>query len=119
MIGLLCCSHWPTLTPNLIFDPSAKKIFVPSSTLNIWSGSIDLLHPADPETLRSEVAPYYAGTAHRKSMVAMRACLKEASDAAALQILNAVKEQKPADGPALVKLILDMTKFDLTKNLSN
>lgn len=83
------------------------------------SSSIDLLHPADPETLRSEVAPYYTGTAHRKSMIAIRAWLKEAGDAAALQTINALKEQKPADGPALVKLILELTKFDLTKNLSN
>jgi hypothetical protein len=89
----------------------------PRSFLKI--SAIDLLHPVDPQNLRSETAPYYLGTAHRKSMVAIDFLMKQAGDAAILKVLNAVKQSKPADGPALVKLIQEQTQVDLAKKLTD
>ena len=43
MIGMLCCSHWPIFVFFLTFAPSARRIFVPSSIVNVWSGSIDFV----------------------------------------------------------------------------
>ena len=43
MIGMLCCSHSAIFVPFLTFEPSATRIFVPSSTVNVCRGSIDFV----------------------------------------------------------------------------
>ena len=52
-------------------------------------------------------------------MIAFRELLKTAGDDAIPKIIGGVKANKPADGPAMVKQIQDLTTVDLTKFLSN
>jgi hypothetical protein len=119
-IGGICSSRYAA--PVLGIEP---KTIIEAMTYEdrrtyLKVSAVDLLHPADPATLLPQAAPLYLSTAHRKSMMAIVALLKQAGDDTVIpKILDAVKQNKPADGPALVKLIADVTKVDLTKNLSD
>jgi hypothetical protein len=80
--------------------------------------SIDLLHPPAINSMNPEAIPFYFDTARRKSAAAIAHLIDQAGPGAIGKILTAIRAQKPADGPALVKLIQDQTGVDLTKDLS-
>jgi hypothetical protein len=80
--------------------------------------SVDLLHPPAISAINPEAMPFFIDTVRRKSAAAIQKVAEQGGQGAIAKVLAAVKTQKPADGPALVKLIQDQTGVDLTKDLS-
>ena len=82
--------------------------------------AIDLLHPTDLKTLRPEMLPAYLDTVRRKSCRAIEYMVeKGGGDSAIAKATTAYRDKKPADGPALVKVVQDATGVDLTPALVN
>jgi hypothetical protein len=82
--------------------------------------AINLLKPADLKTMRPESVGLYLDTLRRKSARAVQYLVQEGGgDAAIAKAVSALRDKKPADGVALVKLIQEATKVDLTPALSN
>ena len=80
--------------------------------------AVDLLHPADLKMVRQEAIPAYFDTVRRKSTRAIQYMLeKGGGDAAIAKALAAVRDKKPADGPATVKVVQEATGVDLTPAL--
>ncbi len=77
--------------------------------------AIDLLHPTDIKTLRPEMIPAYLDTVRRKSCRAIEYMVeKGGGDSAIAKASAAFRDKKPADGPALVKVVQEASGVDLT-----
>jgi hypothetical protein len=102
-----------------IYDMKREQL-VQSITLDnpgnpLRAGMIDLLKPADLQTMRQEAIPAYFDTVRRKSSVAIQNLIdRGGGDAALGKAFAAIRAKKPADGPALVKVIQEATGVDLT-----
>ncbi len=118
MLGVpivLASKYGGTLTGN----PDLLKAMTSDNPQNpLRFTSIDLLHPPALSSMNPEAIPYYFDTARRKSAAAISRLIDEGGAGVIGKILAAIRTQKPADGPALVKLIQDQTGVDLTKDLS-
>jgi hypothetical protein len=79
---------------------------------------IDLVHPADPGTLKPGAEMLYVQAMRRKAVAAVNRWAKEKGDASLTKVLAAVRANKPADGAALVKLIQEQSGVDLSKDLA-
>lgn len=80
--------------------------------------AIDLLHPIDLKSMRPELVGVYLDVIRRKSCRAIQYLVQEGGgDTAISKSTQAFREKKPADGAALVKLIQEVTKVDLTPAL--
>jgi hypothetical protein len=80
--------------------------------------AIDLLHPTDMNTMRQDALPSYYDTVRRKSGQAVQFIVEQAGDAAIPKCIIAIRDKKPADGAALVKVVKDATGVDVTAKLS-
>ncbi len=76
--------------------------------------AIDLLHPTDLKTMREEAIPAYFDTVRRKSARAIQYMVEKAGEASIPKSIAAVRDKKPADGAAMVKVVQDATGVDLT-----
>ena len=79
--------------------------------------AIDLLHPTDLNTMRREALPAYFDTVRRKSTRAIKLLVDQKGEEAIAKSLVLIRQQKPQDGPALVKTIQEATGVDLTSHL--
>src|SRR5262249_47227050 len=80
----------------------------------VRSGSIDLLHPADPSTMRREWLPAYNDAYRIKSARVIREWVAKAGDGAIALAIVAFRASPPADGAALVKMIKISSGVDLS-----
>jgi hypothetical protein len=80
--------------------------------------TVDLLHPTPASDLREKIVPIYLDAMRRKSTEVVRQWVAEAGEEAIPKTITAIRASKPADGAALVKLILETTGVDLTAPLS-
>jgi hypothetical protein len=80
----------------------------------VRSESIDLLHPADPSTMKREWLPAYNDAYRIKSARVVRQWLSQAGDSAVALALVAFRASPPADGQALIRMIKMSTGVDLT-----
>jgi hypothetical protein len=81
----------------------------------IPGSAVDLLHPMSANDMRQDMQPAYYDAVRRKSGRAMQAMLDKAGgDAAIPKAITAVRDKKPVDGPALVKVVQEATGFDMT-----
>lgn len=80
--------------------------------------AVDVLHPADLKTIRQDLIGVYVDTFRRKSARAIQYLIEQAGgDAAVTKAVAAVRDRKPADGTALVKVIQEVSTIDLTPAL--
>ncbi|HEX8524155.1 MAG TPA: hypothetical protein VF669_18015 [Tepidisphaeraceae bacterium] len=101
----------PTDQPDLL---KAMTMDNPQNPLRF--SSVDLLHPPAVNTMNPEAMPFYIDAARRKSAAAIQKLVDQ--QGAVPKVLAAIRQQMPADGAALVKVIQDQTGIDLTKDLS-
>jgi len=81
--------------------------------------AVDLLHPPANESMNTEAIPFYVDTARRKSTAVIQKLIEGAGAGAIPKTLAAIRTEKPADGPALVKLIQTQTGIDITNDLTH
>lgn len=81
--------------------------------------TIDLLHPVPPNDLRPAARPAYTDSLRRKSATAVQKWLASAPKDALPKTIQAIRDQKPADGAALVKVIKDTTGVDVSEDLKS
>jgi hypothetical protein len=101
-------------------DPRAEliKMLTAEHPANpIPTSAVDLLHPLDVKDMRQDMLPAYYDAANRKSARAIQAVVEKAGDGAIPKCITAIRDKKPADGPALVKLVQEATGVDLTAML--
>lgn len=79
---------------------------------------IDLVHPADPATLKPGAEVPYVQAMRRKAVAAVNRWATEKGDASITKALVAVREKKPADGESLVKVVQEAAGVDLSKDLA-
>jgi hypothetical protein len=84
----------------------------------IRAATIDLLHPTPASNLREQYVPLYLDAMRRKSTLVVQDWVAQAGDDAIPKTLAALRQTKPADGPALLKLIQQTTGVDLSQNLA-
>lgn len=75
--------------------------------------AIDLLHPIDQNSLRNDALPAYYDTVRRKSARAVRFLIEKGGEGVLPKAISAVRDKKPANGDAMVKLIQESTGVDL------
>jgi hypothetical protein len=80
--------------------------------------TIDLLHPTPASELREQIVPIYLDAMRRKSTLIVRDWLEQAGDGASAKVIARLRQDHPADGAALVKLIQELTSVDLAATLS-
>lgn len=78
---------------------------------------IDLVKPLDESGMKKQAVPFYNQAMRRKGTVAVMKLVEQAGDSAIPTVMLALKNRPPSDGPALVKLITETTKVDLSKEL--
>ena len=79
--------------------------------------SLDLLRPTNIEDVRPEWMEAYTDAYRRRAMMVVWRLLAQAGEGAIAKVIAAMKQAPPADGPALVQLIKDVTGVDLTNEL--
>ena len=79
--------------------------------------SLDLLHPTNLSDVRPEWIEAYTDAYRRRSMMVVWRLLAKAGEGSIAKVIVAVKKAPPADGPALVQIIKDVTGADLTSEL--
>ncbi|MEA2708459.1 MAG: hypothetical protein QOF78_1060 [Phycisphaerales bacterium] len=84
----------------------------------IPTSAVDLLHPVNVSDMRQDMLPAYFDAVRRKSGRAVQAIADKAGDAGIAKAIVAVREKKPADGAALVKVVQEATGVELTALLS-
>jgi len=80
----------------------------------IPTSAVDLLHPLNLNDMRQDMLPAYFDAVRRKSGRAVQAMVEKAGDAAIPKSIVAIREKKPADGAALVKVIQEASGVDVT-----
>ncbi len=83
----------------------------------IRMSTVDLVNPLTSEQLRSNYQRPYLDAYRRRATAVAHGWLARIPPGALGKTLSAIKTSKPADGPALVKLIADQTGIDLTEDL--
>lgn len=83
----------------------------------IRSSTVDLLNPTSSDALRENYRRAYLDAYRRRATAVAHAWLSRIPPGGLGKTLNAIKTAKPADGPALVKLIAEQTGIDLTEEL--
>jgi hypothetical protein len=83
----------------------------------IRSATINLLDPTRPEQLRAQAGPAYVDALRRKSIAVVNDWMSKAAPDALPKTLAAIRDKKPADGAALVKIVQEQTGMDLTQQL--
>jgi hypothetical protein len=81
--------------------------------------AVDLLHPPAVESMATEAMPFYVDTVRRKSASVIQKLVDGAGAGAIPKTLGAFRTEKPADGPALVKMVQAQTGIDLTNDLTH
>jgi hypothetical protein len=79
--------------------------------------SLDLLHPTNINDVRPEWVEAYTDAYRRRSMMVVWRLLAQSGEGSIAKVIAAMKRTPPADGPALVQLIKDVTGVDLTNEL--
>ncbi len=81
--------------------------------------TVNLLDPTDRKVLRKEVVPYYEAAMRARALAVLNNLInsREKGDELIGKIMAAVRDRKPADGLALVKVIHDVSGVDLTRDL--
>jgi hypothetical protein len=82
------------------------------------TSAVDLVHPQDTKLMREEALPAYYDTVRRKSARAVRFLIDKGGEQALPKTIVAIRDKKPADGPALVAVIKAATGVDLTPQLA-
>jgi hypothetical protein len=80
-------------------------------------GTIDLLRPTPLSEVRPQWLEAYTDAFRRRSMQAVRTLTDRAGEDAIGKVIAAMKQSRPADGPALVQLIQQTTGVDMTAEL--
>jgi hypothetical protein len=80
----------------------------------ISTRSIDLLNPTDPSKINEALKPYYTNAVQRKSIAVVYLLSTKSSDARIADVVKNIRATPPADGKALVRLIEQTTKVDVT-----
>src|SRR5205085_9739402 len=100
--------------PDLI---KAMSMDDPRSPLHF--SAVNLLHPTDVSQMVPEAVSFYVDTTRRKSAAVVQKIAEQGGPGAIGKIFAAIRATKPADGAALVKLIQDQTKLDVTNDLTH
>ena len=80
----------------------------------IPTSAVDLLHPLKVSDMRQDMLPAYFDAVRRKSGRAVQAIVDKAGDPALAKSIAAIREKKPADGAALVKVVQEASGVDVT-----
>lgn len=83
----------------------------------IRSQTLDLLNPTPADQLRPEAIPAYLDAMRRKSVRVCADWFYKTGSESIPKSLSLIRQAKPADGPAMVKLIKEATGEDLTSAL--
>jgi hypothetical protein len=83
----------------------------------VRAGSIDLLNPADPATMRPEWMPAYEDALRVKSSRVVHDLVAKAGNTVVPMTLAALRASPPADGKALVRVIAVSSGVDLSNAL--
>jgi hypothetical protein len=83
----------------------------------IPTSAVDLLHPLNISDMRQDMLPAYFDAVRRKSGRVIQAMVDKSGDAAIAKSIAAIRDKKPADGAALVKLVQDASGLDVTPML--
>jgi len=83
----------------------------------VRSDTVDLLHPADPSSMRPEWVPAYEDAMRIKSSRVVHDLIAKAGQTAIPMSFSAIRASPPADGPALLKLIATVTGVDLSNDV--
>jgi hypothetical protein len=81
--------------------------------------TVDLLNPTPLSDMRPEAIPYYVDAYRRKATRVVSSWSVRAGEGAIAKVLTAMRQQMPADGPGLVKLIQQTSGIDLTLELGS
>jgi hypothetical protein len=80
-------------------------------------GTLDLLRPMNVTEIRPEAITAYADAYRRRAMQVVWKLVQEAGPGAVGKVIAAIRQNPPADGPALVQQIKQATGVDLTNDL--
>jgi hypothetical protein len=83
----------------------------------VRSATVNLLSPTPVEDLRPAARGAYVIALQTKSAAVMKSFMDRAGRDGLPKVIKAIRAAPPADGPALVKIILDQTGIDLTREL--
>ena len=81
------------------------------------AAAIDLLHPLPADQLLPELVLPYAAARHEKNVAAMYLWLLNGGAGKIADVVDAVKKQRPADGPTLAKVLAAAGGVELTTAL--
>lgn len=101
-------------------DPRAEliKMLTAEHPANpIPTSAVDLLHPVNVSDMRQDMLPAYFDALRRKSARAMQAVVDQAGETAIRKSIAAIRAHKPADGPAMAKVVHEATGVDVTPML--
>jgi hypothetical protein len=117
-IQILLASRYSAPVTDQPLAELIKAMTIENPRNPLRASSVNLLHPPNPDSINPDAVPYYLDTVRRKSATAMQKVIDKSGVEVIPQIITAYREQKPADGAALVKIIADKTGIDLTNDLS-
>jgi hypothetical protein len=79
--------------------------------------SLDMLRPPNMSDVRPEWVNAYTDAFRRRAMQVVWKLVAQGGDGAVGKVIDAIKQNHPADGPALVQLVKQVTGVDLTNDL--
>jgi hypothetical protein len=83
----------------------------------IPTSAVDLLHPVSVKDMRQDMLPAYFDAVRRKSTRVVQAMVDKGGDAAIAKSVAAIRDKKPADGAAVLKIAQDASGVDLAPML--
>jgi hypothetical protein len=81
------------------------------------AAGIDLLKPTPRDQIRPNALEVYVDALRRKSTLVVQEWLKNAPEGSLPRVMASVRQSKPADGAALVRVLKDVSGIDVTEML--
>jgi len=98
-------------------DELVKMLTAEHPANPIPTSAVDLLHPLNVNDMRQDMLPAYFDAVRRKAGRAVQAMVEKSGDAAIAKSVAAIREKKPADGAALVKVVQEASGVDVAPML--
>lgn len=111
-------AKYAAIVTDLPRDNYLNALLTENNMTPVRAHTIDLLKPIDKAKLRDILQPHYEAALQRKGLAVVKYWVEKAGEAELPKTLAAIKAKKPADGDALVKLIDETTKVDLSKAMA-
>jgi hypothetical protein len=119
-VGLVsdCSARWIALITGSDADAMIHILARPDRYNPVRAAALDLLHPPELKNLRPGAVQPYEDAFRRRALALFDDWLRQSGPQGLHKTIAALRANPPADGPALLKTIKDVTKIDLTPALA-